>query len=179
MTERYNKMNAISKLAIIDNTVMPGGTPSSEVRQFLAFRLGSQEYGLEVKYVQTLLHYRSLNRIADGAELVQGVAVVDGVIMPLVDMRIPIQCGPALSGPRAAAIILNLPSHSVAMVVDDVSDLVALGTGQIDAPPHATVGLDRHYLIGAATLGERSLILLDVEQLMCVAPAALLGKRAA
>lgn len=171
-------MNAINQPALI-GSVASGGTPASAPRQFLAFRLGEQEFGLEAKYVQTLRHYRSLTRIADGAEMVQGVAMVDGVVMPLVDMRVSFRREPASSESLAAVIVLNLSERSVGMVVDDVSELVELGAQQIGALEHAGAGLAPGGLIGQATLGERSLILLDVERIMCAAPAAALEKRVA
>lgn len=171
-------MNAINKLAIIGGST-PHGASSSAPRQFLTFRLGPQEYGLDVRYVQTLLHYRSLNRVADGGELVKGVAIADGSVMPLVDMRIPFQCGPMPGELFAAVIILNLPGRRIGMVVDDVHELVALSADAIGALPQDCADLRRNYLIGVATLGQRSLILLDVDQLMRAAPADAPEKRAA
>lgn len=166
-------MNAINRLAI------SGSAAAAVPKRFLAFRLGPLEYGLEERYVQTLLHYRSLTRVCDGGDVVQGVAIANGSIIPLVDMRIPFEAGQPRSELFAAVIILNLPGRVVGIVVDDVLDFVTLAVEQIGPLPPDCAELERDYLIGLGHTGQRSLILLDLDRLLCAAPSAAPEQQAA
>lgn len=175
MTERQARMNAIHQAAAIGSGAATGAAP----RRFLTFRLGEQEYGVEVQHVLALLRYGALKRVAKGAETVPGVAIVDGRVTPLVDMRVPSQGRRAPDDRLAAAVVLQLHGRDIVMVVDDVLDLVALEAGQIGAPPAPFEGLGRKALIGIATLAQRRLILLDIARMMGVVPAVSLERRAA
>jgi purine-binding chemotaxis protein CheW len=135
-------------------------------RRYLSFRLGGLEYGIDVSTVRELRPLEALEQVAgEGDVAVKGVAVLRGVIMPLVDMRAAF--GGGLPGLRHInVIILELSSCVMGMVVDGVSDIVDLSGAAIVPIPGAPPNTD--YLIGLGQLGERQLILLDIDKLMSI-----------
>lgn len=142
-------------------------TGSSQI-EFLSFRLGGLEYGLDFRKVQELRSLQSLERFASSGEIVEGVAVSRGVIMPIVDMRVAFS-----EGTRQAAqtdvIILQLSSCIMGMVVDGVTDVVKLSPAQISplpASPDAEDGCG--YLMGLGDVDGRRLILVDIDKLMSI-----------
>lgn len=146
-------------------------TPSTGESQidFLSFQLGGLEYGLDFRKVQELRSLKSLERFASDGEIVEGVAVSRGVIMPIVDMRVAFS-----EGTRPAAqtdvIILQLSSCIMGMVVDGVTDVVRLSPGQISAlpvnPDAGEAGCD--YFVGLGETDGRRLILVDIDKLMSI-----------
>ena len=58
-----------------------------QAQEFMSFTLGGLEYGLDASQVRELCQFDALERFADGARVVPGVARARGVIMPLVDLR--------------------------------------------------------------------------------------------
>ncbi|MET3131212.1 purine-binding chemotaxis protein CheW [Oxalobacteraceae bacterium GrIS 1.11] len=137
-------------------------------QQYLSFRLGGQEYGIDFQKVQELRPLGELNRISSAGAIVSGVAVSRGVIMPIVDMRIAFNCRPAVTDPMTDVIILKLSSCVMGMVVDGVTDIVTLGARDIQPIPGAGPGQEVDYLLGLGDLDGRRLILVDIDKLMSI-----------
>ncbi|MBC7860447.1 MAG: chemotaxis protein CheW [Burkholderiaceae bacterium] len=144
----------------------PAKAAETPPRQYLSFRLGGLEYGIDIRTVRELRPLAALEQVAgEGDVVVKGVVVSRGVIMPLVDMRAAF--GGGLPGARQTdVIILELSSCVMGMVVDDVTDIVDLAGAAIVPIPGAPPNTD--YLIGLGQLGERQLILLDIDKLMSI-----------
>ena len=136
-------------------------------KEFLSFTLGGLEYGLDFGKVQELRVLKSLERFADGGEIISGVAVSRGVIMPIVDMRAAFCGHPVATTPMTDVIILKLSTCVMGMVVDGITDVVTLQAGQISPIPGADGGaID--YLIGLGVTNGRRLILVDIDRLMSI-----------
>jgi purine-binding chemotaxis protein CheW len=135
--------------------------------EFLSFTLAGLEYGLDFGKVQELRVLKSLERFASDGEIIDGVAVSRGVIMPIVDMRAAFSGRPALPDPMTDVIILKLSSCVMGMVVDSVTGVVTLRTDQISAIPGAD-GSRIDYLLGVGESGGRRLILVDMDRLMSI-----------
>src|SRR6185369_15198571 len=95
-------------------------------REFLAFRLGGEEYGMDILKVQEIRGYDSVTRIANAPEFIKGVINLRGTIVPIVDMRIKFNVGKATYDQFTVVIVLNVGNRVVGMVVDSVSDVIAL-----------------------------------------------------
>jgi purine-binding chemotaxis protein CheW len=135
--------------------------------QYLSFTLGGIEYGLDFSAVQELRVLKALERFASDGEIIGGVAVSRGVIMPLVDMRAACTAAPGAADPLTDVIILKLPGCVMGMVVDGVTGVVTLAPEQV-APIPCAEGERPDYLIGLGIAGTRRLILVDIERLMAV-----------
>lgn len=143
--------------------------------EYLSFTVGGLEYGLDFRKVQELRVLHSLERFAADGEIISGVAVSRGVIMPIVDMRAAAGGRPALHGPSTDVIILALSSCVMGMLVDGVTDVVTLQPEHISPIKTADGGTPADYLIGLAQINGRRLILIDIDRLMSIerrAPAS-------
>lgn len=149
-----------------DTTTFSGSHPS----QFLSFTLGGLEYGIDFAKVQELRVLKALERFAASGEIIGGVAVSRGVIIPLVDMRAAFGSAPDAPDPMTDVIILKLSSCVMGMVVDGVTGVVTLTPEQVAPlpPAGAEEGARPDYLLGLGQVGGRRLILVDIEQLMSV-----------
>jgi len=136
------------------------------LREFLAFRLGKEEYGIDILKVQEIRGYETVTRIANAPEFIKGLINLRGIIVPIVDMRIKFNLGTPTYDQFTVVIILNIGSRVVGMVVDSVSDVTTLMPEQIKPAPEMGSALDTKYLIGLGTLDERMLILVDIDKLM-------------
>jgi purine-binding chemotaxis protein CheW len=136
--------------------------------QFLSFQLGGLEYGLDFSKVKELRMLKSLERFASDGEIISGVAVSRGVIMPIVDMRVAMSGRHSVSDPLTDVIILQLSNSIMGMVVDGVTDVVSLDNAQIHPIP-GTEGADAvDYLLGLGQFDGRRLILIDIDKLMSI-----------
>jgi purine-binding chemotaxis protein CheW len=131
----------------------------------LSFRLGKEEYGISILKVQEIRGYEAPTRLANAPAFLKGVINLRGAIVPVVDMRIKFGfADPGYDG-LTVVIVLNIAQHVIGMVVDSVSDVVTLTADDIRPAP-AMGSLDAGYLRGLGTVGERMLILLDIDALM-------------
>lgn len=150
-------------------TVSPSSIESvkSEVtNEFLTFRLGAEEYGVDILKVQEIRGYDAITQIANAPVFVKGVINLRGVIVPIVDMRIKFGLGEAEYDQFTVVIILNVAGRVVGIVVDAVSDVISLEQEQLRPTPGMGSIIDTEYIMGLGTLDERMLILIDIEKLM-------------
>ena len=144
--------------------------------EFLTFTLGSEEYGMDILKVQEIRGYDAVTSIANTPEFIKGVINLRGIIVPIVDLRIKFHMGTVEYNLLTVVIILNLGHRVVGIVVDSVSDVLALTPEQIRPTPDLSAGLDTRYITGLGTVGERMLILVDIEKLMSSNEMALMDQ---
>lgn len=142
--------------------------------EFLIFRLGKEEYGIEILKVQEIRGYDTITHIANAPEFIKGVINLRGVIVPIIDMRIKFNLGTAHYDQFTVVIILNLSGRIIGVVVDGVSDVIHLNMEQLRPAPEFGGVIDTEYIIGLGTLKERMLILVDIEKLMSSSEMGLL-----
>lgn len=135
-------------------------------QEFLTFTLGDEEYAIDILKVQEIRGYDAVTRIANTPDYIKGVINMRGVIVPVVDMRLKFNVGQAVYDQFTVMIILNLGHRVVGMVVDGVSDVVALSPEQIRPAPEFGAAMDTQYIQGLASLDQRMAIVVDIEKLM-------------
>ena len=135
-------------------------------REYLTFRLDQEEYGIDILKVQEIRSFEKPTRIANAPEFIKGVVNLRGTIVPIVDMRLKFRCAKAEYNAFTVVIILNLRNRIVGIVVDSVSDVMELPAGSVKPAPDMDTVIDAGAVLGLASVGDRMLILLDIEKLM-------------
>ncbi len=148
---------------------------SAGVREYLTFRLDREEYGIDILKVQEIRGYEPPTRIANAPSFIKGVVNLRGTIVPIVDMRLKFNCANAGYDSFTVVIILNLHQRIVGIVVDSVSDVMELAPENLRAAPDVESVIDDDSVIGLGALGDRMLILLDIERLMAGADMGLVS----
>jgi len=147
--------------------------------EVLAFKLGDEEYAIDIQRVQELRGYDAVTRIANCPDFIKGVVNLRGIIVPIVDMRIKFRLGTPTYDQFTVVIVLDIGTRVVGMVVDSVSDVITLGREQIKPAPEMGTAVSTDYLIGLGTIDERMLILVDIGKLMSGEEIGLLDRLAA
>jgi purine-binding chemotaxis protein CheW len=135
-------------------------------REYLTFRLDQEEYGIDILKVQEIRGYEPPTRIANAPAFIKGVVNLRGTIVPIVDMRLKFGCSKAEYNTFTVVIVLNLHQRIVGIVVDSVSDVMELAADNVKAAPDVESVIDSDSVLGLGSLGDRMLILLDIERLM-------------
>jgi purine-binding chemotaxis protein CheW len=147
---------------------------NNNTTEVLSFRLGGEEYALSILKVQEIRGYDNVTRIASAPEYLKGVVNLRGIIVPIVDMRIKFNVGNPTYDAFTVVIILNINGHTIGVVVDSVSDVVTLNPDQIKPAPDLGASVAADYLQGLGTVGERMLILIDIDKLLSAEDMGLL-----
>jgi len=144
--------------------------------EFLTFRLGAEEYGIDILKVQEIRSYEQPTRIANAPHFVKGVVNLRGVIVPIVDLRLKLGCETADYNSFTVVIVLNVKGRVVGAVVDSVSDVLELKADTIRPAPEMASAIDEGYITGIGSINDRMLILMDIESLMASAEMGLINE---
>lgn len=147
--------------------------------EVLAFKLGSEEYAIDIQQVQEIRGYGAVTTMANAPAYLKGVINLRGIIVPLADMRIKFNLGTPTYDASTVVIVLNLGHQIVGIVVDSVSDVTTLTSDQVKPAPQMGTAVNPDYLTGLGTVEDRMLILLDIQRLLSSAELGLLPKLAA
>ncbi len=148
----------------------------SHSQEYLTFTLGPEEYAIDILKVQEIRGYENPTTIANSPSFIKGVINLRGTIVPIVDMRIKFNVGKVEYTSFTVVIILNIAGRVVGIVVDSVSDVTMLRQDQIRPAPEFAATVDTKYINGLGTLGERMLIVVDIEKLMISSEMALVDE---
>ena len=97
-----------------------------------------------------------------------------GFAWPIVDLRLKLSCGAADFNAFTVVIVLNVKGRVIGAVVDSVSDVCELGGDAIKPTPMMNSHVDMSFITGIANVGERMLILMDIEALMSASDMGLI-----
>jgi len=153
------------------------GAPT-DIREFLAFKLGREEYGIDILRVQEIRSYEEPTRMANAPDYIKGVVNLRGVIVPIIDMRIKFNLEEVKYDGFTVVIVLNIGKQVIGMVVDGVSDVITLAPEQLRPVPELNSAIAGDHLLAIGSLEDRMLILLDIEKLMSSADMGLVAEAA-
>ena len=170
------------------NAASSGASRTAQGGEFLTFRLGAEEYGIDILCVQEIRSYEQPTRIANAPPFIKGVVNLRGVIVPIIDLRLKLGCETADYNTFTVVVVLNVRGRVVGAVVDSVSDVLELKPEQIKPSPDLHSSVDAGFITGIGTVkcgkgghgegGERDrmLILMDIEGLMSSADMGLVNR---
>ena len=159
-----------TQAAVAGNT---SAAVSTQIREFLAFKLGAEEYGIDILRVQEIRSYEEPTRIANAPPFIKGVVNLRGVIVPIIDMRVKFNLESVNYDSVTVAIVLNIGARVVGMVVDAVSDVITLTPEQLRPVPAFNSAIQSEHLLAIGAVEGRMLILVDIEKLMTSAEMGL------
>ncbi len=147
-------------------TMQAGREAAQEGREYLSFVLGEAQYGIDILKVQEIRTYEPPTRIANTPAFIKGVINLRGNIVPIIDLRVKFGLPEQRYDTQTVVIVLNVAKRTIGVVVDGVSDVLAVPASEIKPPPELSGALDTQYLLGLATVAGQMLIIIDIEKLL-------------
>ncbi|MGX5108928.1 chemotaxis protein CheW [Enterobacter cloacae] len=135
-------------------------------QEYLVFRLGDEEYGIDILKVQEIRGCDRLTRIPNAPNFITGVTNLRGVIVPIVDLRVRFEQPDPSQDDKTVVIVLNLSDRVVGIVVDGVADVLSIDMDNIKPTPDVASVLSGRYLLGLGVLDSRMIILVNIEKLL-------------
>ncbi|MBE7414827.1 MAG: chemotaxis protein CheW [Deltaproteobacteria bacterium] len=137
-----------------------------EVLQLVTFRLGKEEFSLDILSVQEIIRHMELTRVPKTPDFVDGVINLRGKVIPVLDLRKRFGLGSDEMTNETRIIVVEVASKTVGLKVDAVSEVLRLPADRVEAPPEMVTGVESEYIKGVGKLDGRLLILLDVEKVL-------------
>ena len=167
-------MNSANRLSTAHTADSARSTTAAEpAAEYLTFRLGEEEYGIDILKVQEIRSYEPPTRMAQAPDFIKGVIDLRGVIVPIVDLRLKLHCAQVDYTDFTVVIILNVAGTVLGVVVDGVADVVALARDTIKPAPQFQTQMDAAFVTGIVSVGDRMLIMVDIESLLSSAEMGL------
>lgn len=145
---------------------LPSGQTSVASGEYLTLQLGSEEYAIDILRVQEIRSYEQPIQMVNSPSFIKGVINLRGVIVPIVDLRLKLSMPTAEYNDFTVVIILNIRGTVIGAVVDGVSDVVTLDAKVVRPAPQFESTIDVRFILGLANLGERMLIVMDMDALL-------------
>ncbi|MGD0030304.1 chemotaxis protein CheW [Paenibacillus illinoisensis] len=138
-----------------------------EELKVIVFKLGSEEYGIEVEKVQTIERMMPITRVPKTFSFVKGVINLRGVVIPVIDLRGRFNLPETEYTDQTRIVIVAVGDMQVGFIVDAANDVIDIKSSAIDSPPEVVGGVKARYLRGVAKLeNERLLIMLNLHEVL-------------
>lgn len=139
---------------------------SKELLQLVTFRLGNEEFSLDILRVQEIIRHMELTRVPRTPDFVDGVINLRGRVIPVLDLRKRFGLASDERTNETRIIVVDVDSKTVGLKVDAVSEVLRLPADTVEPAPAIVTGAESDYIKGVGKLDGRLLILLDVEKIL-------------
>jgi purine-binding chemotaxis protein CheW len=140
--------------------------PQGAEVQLVVFDLADEVYGVDIARVDEVIRMQEITRIPRAPEFVEGVTNLRGKVIPVVDLRR--RFGLAMSEIQATSriVVVYIGSHTIGLIVDGVSEVIRVSPSAIEPPSTIVTSVDSAYLRGIAKVGDKLVILLDLDYVL-------------
>lgn len=147
----------------------PKGDPAArqDETQLAVFGVGGEEYAIDIMQIMEIIRPQKVTRIPNAPAVVEGVINLRGRVVPVIDLRKRFGADPGKADPKKVrVVILKLSGRVIGTVVDEVTEVIYMKSGQIESTPEAVKGIDSEYLKGVGKHGDRLIVVLDIDRLL-------------
>lgn len=138
----------------------------SEERQLVVFSLYQEEFGCEITQVKEIIKPPSITKLPHVSDYIKGVTNIRGEIIPVISLRKRFGLEEQEVTQDTRVIIVEINGSQVGFVVDAVAEVLRIPETAIEPPPRSIAGLKSDYLKGVGKVGDRLLILLEVNKIL-------------
>jgi purine-binding chemotaxis protein CheW len=133
--------------------------------QLVTFRVGRQEFAFDILQVERILRYSAPSPLPKAPDFLEGVMPYGDTAVPVIDLRKRFEL-PAGIREETRLMVLELDGQRIAVLVDEVLEVLRIDSTTITAPSPIVSGLAAIYIAGIVTRAGRTLIILNARKLL-------------
>ncbi|MDI9567452.1 MAG: chemotaxis protein CheW [Bacillota bacterium] len=137
----------------------------SNSRQVVIFRLGEEEYGIPILSVQEIIRPQTPTKLPNSPDFIKGIINLRGKVIPIVDLAQRFGITASSDTHQQRFIVVEIQGNTVGVIVDSVSEVLAVSQEQIKPPVENFASFDARYISGILARDERLVILLDIDKI--------------
>lgn len=134
--------------------------------KFLTFLLGNEFYGIEIKFVTEIIGIQVITGIPELPNYLKGIINLRGKIIPVMDVRLRFKKPFKEYNDRTCVIVIEIRGVSIGLIVDSVSEVLAIPDEDIVPPPDLSSGGGNKYIKGIGKVANEVKLLLDCDKLL-------------
>ena len=136
---------------------------TEEKKRFIAVKLSSEIYGIDIGYVDTIVRMQKITRVAKAQSYFKGVINLRGEIVPVMSIRLKMGFEDDVFTNSSRIIILKIEDQGkLGVIVDEVKEVVNLGSDEIDKPSHDAKENKHSFINGIGKNGDDLISLFDI-----------------
>lgn len=139
----------------------------SQEQQFVAFKLGEEEYAVDILMVQEIIRSTHITRVPKAPVFITGVLNLRGVVVPVIDSHIRFSLPQKDETEDSRIIVFKVEDTTVGMTIDNVTEVLKLPVKDIERPTAAN-GVENEFIKGIGKIKDRLLIILDVMKMLSI-----------
>ena len=148
--------------------------------QYLAFTLGGETFAMDIRSIREVIQFGGITEVPLMPPFIRGVINLRGSVVPVIDLYVRFGRQPGAVAQRTCVVILELAQGDGAVelgvMVDNVSEVLSIAASEIEPAPAFGNDLRAEFIAGVAKVGDRFVVLLDVNHVLSVDElAALVG----
>ena len=141
-------------------------TEATKELQLVTFRLGKEEYGVNIEQVREIIRIVEIIHVPKAPEFVEGLINLRGTVVSVIDLRKRFDITPSGEKENERIIVVEVQSRTIGVIVDSVLEVLRLSGSNMDDVPPTVSGIDTKFLFGVGKIGERLMMLLDLDKLL-------------
>jgi purine-binding chemotaxis protein CheW len=151
------------------------GSTQGELRQFISFSVGDEEYGLELLRVKEVIRVREITWLPKAPSFVKGIINLRGDVIPIIDLRDKFGLEAKEATANTRVIVVEVDGKLMGMIVDSASQVVRIPADQIDPPPPVLGGFSQEFITGVGKMDDKLIILLNSDAILTAEERTQLG----
>jgi purine-binding chemotaxis protein CheW len=144
------------------------------ISQLLTFKVDGEDYGVDIMQVREVKGWTDITRLPNSHPYMRGVINLRGLVIPIYDLRTCFGNGVTEATEKHVIIILGLANRTVGILVDAVSDILTIESGDIKEAPANDNEAGKRFIAGLIAVDEHMVVLLNMEQLLADSDASAL-----
>jgi len=134
--------------------------------QIVIFELGSEHFGADIAKVESIIKIQPITQLPHAPSFVEGLTNLRGKVLPVIDLRKRFGLPAHETNKNSRVIVVSVDQMEVGMIVDEVSEVMTIPDGAVEATPAIATTIDSAFIKGIAKIEERLVILLDLTQVL-------------
>lgn len=135
-------------------------------RQLVVFDLADENYGVNIGTVREIIRMQSVTHLPEAPDYVEGVINLRGRVIPVVDLRRRFSLAASEHSPDSRIVVVDIAGEDIGVIVDSVTEVLRVAESAIEPASALVTTDDSYYMEGIAKIGERLLILLDLDRVL-------------
>jgi len=136
--------------------------------QYIIFKLGKEEFGIEIKKVVEIQELFEITRVPKTPEYFKGVINLRGEIIPVIDTRKRLNLQSVPNTEDTRIIVLDVKESIVGIVVDSTGEVLNLEKNYRESLENFNSTVSMEFILGICKAGKRIITILNMDKIVIV-----------
>ena len=136
-------------------------------KQYIVVRIGSEQYGIDISYVDNIVRMQQITRVPKAQSYFKGIINLRGEVVPVMSIRTRMDLEADEFTNLTRIIILKMNSQStLGVIVDEVKEVVYLSEDDIDRNAQDMKDMKSQFINGIGKDNDRLISLLEINSII-------------